>query len=214
LLPTNGKNQRQRAHGTISAVNVPRNLAGGQVDEFTSAEQALVAQHDVTRTICADDLHRRTPCPEWDVRALAEHLIDTIARLGAAAGLSTTVPSSGFIAERIQEVTRPILADWRRRGLEGHIDFGGRPIPAHLALGILSLELVVHGWDFAMALDRRIDIADEHAAYVHGLARQTLTTESRAINGFGPAVEVPAGANALDRLIAFTGRDPRQQEWR
>ena len=90
--------------------------------------------------------------------------------------------------------------------------FSGRTLPAQLALGILSLELVVHGWDFAVALHRPLDVSDAHAAFVLGLAQQTLTAESRVVAGFDPPVEVAAGAPELDQLIAFTGRDPHQKK--
>ena len=178
------------------------------MDEFASAEQALVVVHPVVETIGDDDLHRPTPCRDWDVQALADHLVNTIARLGAAAGIEHTVPDGDSIDQRIQQVTKPTLAGWRRRGLTDDVVFSGRTLPAHLALGILSLELVVHGWDFAVALHRTLRISDAHAAHVLGLARQTLTTQSRASAGFDPPVPVPATASPLDQLIAFTGRDP------
>ncbi|MDT5347365.1 MAG: hypothetical protein QOH91_652 [Mycobacterium sp.] len=180
------------------------------MDDFTSAEQALVALHDVVQTVGPDDLHRRTPCPDWDVGALAEHLIDTISRLGAAADMHSAVPEGGSLGERIQELTQPILAQWRRRGLADEVVFAGRTLPGHLALGILSLELVVHGWDFAVALHRPVPVTDADAAYVLGLAQQTLTPESRLVAGFNPPLPVPTSASALDRLVAFTGRDPLQ----
>ena len=184
------------------------------MDEFTSAEQALVVVHHVVETIGPDDLHRPAPCRDWDVQALADHLIDTIARLGAAADIPTTVPEADSIGQRIQQVMQPTLAGWRRRGLAGEIVFGGRTLPTHLALGILSLELLVHGWDFAVALDRPFDVPDVHAARALGLAHQTLTAQSRATAGFDPPVSVLADASALDQLIAFTGRDPLQLERR
>jgi uncharacterized protein (TIGR03086 family) len=178
------------------------------MDEFASAEQALVVVHDVVETIGDDDLHRPTPCRDWDIAALADHLVDTIARLGAAADIQATVRDGGSIDQRIQKVTQPILAGWRRRGLTEDVVFSGRTLSARLALGILSLELVVHGWDFAVAQDRSLDVSDAHAAHVLGLARQTLNAQSRATAGFDPPVAAPAGASPLDQLIAFTGRDP------
>jgi uncharacterized protein (TIGR03086 family) len=184
-------------------------VTGGAVDEFASADEALVAIHQVVESIGDDDVHRRTSCPDWDVQELADHLIDTIARLGAAVGIPATATDDGSIGRRIQLVTQPILAEWRRRGLTDDVLFSGRTLPAHLALGILCLELVVHGWDFAVALDRPIHVSEALAAHVLGLARQTLTPESRVIAGFDPAVPVPADAAALDQLIAFTGRVPR-----
>ena len=184
------------------------------MDEFTSAESALVAVHHVVATIGDDDLHRRTPCPDWDVAALANHLIDTISRLGAAAGIQAPPPSGDSIDQRIQQVTQPILAGWRRRGLVDDVVFSGRTLPAHLALGILSLELVVHGWDLAVALHRPLDVSNAHAAFVLGMARKTLTDESRAVAGFDPPIDVPTSAGELDQLIGFTGRDPQQMNTR
>ncbi len=178
--------------------------------EFVSAEKALVVAQRVVETIGDGDLHRPTPCRDWDVAALADHLVDTIARLGAAVGIQITVPDGGPIDQRIQQVTQPILAGWRRRGLTDDVVFSGRCLPAHLALGILCLELVVHGWDFAVALGRSFEVSDAHAAHVLGQARQTLNAQSRAAAGFDPPVPVPADATPLDQLIAFTGRDPLQ----
>lgn len=182
------------------------------MDEFASAEQALVVAHHVAETIGPDDLHRPTPCPEFDVAALADHLVDTIARLGAAAGIQTDASDGDSVDHRIQRVTQAILAGWRRRGLADDVAFSGRTLPSRLALGILSLELVVHGWDLAVALHRPLHVADTHAAYVLGLAQQTLTAQSRATAGFDPPVPVPATASALERLVAFTGRDPEQMK--
>ena len=180
------------------------------MDGFTSAERALVAVHPVVQKIGPDDLHRPTPCLDWDVQALADHLVNTISRLGTAAGIRSAVRNNASIDQRIQLLTQRILTGWRRRGLAGDVVFGGRSLPGRLALGILSLELVVHGWDFAVALHRPLRVSDAHAAHVLGLAQQTLTTQSRAIAGFDPPVPVPANAGKLDRLIAFTGRDPLQ----
>jgi uncharacterized protein (TIGR03086 family) len=179
-------------------------------DEFVGAEKALAVAQRVVETIGDGDLHRPTPCRGWDVAALADHLVDTIARLGAAVGIQITVPDGGPIDQRIQQVTQPILAGWRRRGLTDDVVFSGRGLPAHLALGILCLELVVHGWDFAVALGRSFEVSDAHAAHVLGQARQTLNAQSRATAGFDLPVPVPADARPLDQLIAFTGRDPLQ----
>ncbi len=182
------------------------------MDEFASAQQALVAVHPVVQRIGPDDLHRPTPCRDFDVAALAEHVIDTISRLGAAVGIQAAAPNIDSIDQRIQQVTEPILAGWHCCGLAGDVVFAGRTLAAHLALGILTLELVVHGWDFAVAIGRPLQVSDAHAAHVLGLAQQTLTAQSRATAGFDPPVPVPANAGALDQLIAFTGRDPLQTD--
>ena len=199
----------------MSPAPASRPLALGEpADEFTSAEKALGALSDVVQMIGRDDLHRPTPCRDFDVTTLADHLLDTISRLGVAAGIQTPAPNGDSIDHRIQQLTQPILAGWHRRGLTDEVVFSGRKLPAHLALGILSVELLVHSWDFAVALHRCLHVSGAHAAHVLDLARQTLTAQSRATAGFDPPVPVPGNASAFDRLIAFTGRDPLQMNRR
>jgi hypothetical protein len=62
----------------IAAFDVVRARSGDTVDEFASAGQALVVLQHVVQTIGPDDMHRPTPCDDWDVQALADHLIDTM----------------------------------------------------------------------------------------------------------------------------------------
>jgi uncharacterized protein (TIGR03086 family) len=179
------------------------------MDDFTSIEQALTAIHQVVDTIGDNDLHRATPCPEFDIATLADHLVDTIARLGAAADIPVTLRDDDSIDGRIETATHQVLDGWRRRGLSEPVAFSGRRLSGELALGIVSLELVVHGWDFAVALGERLQVSDTHATHVLSRALQTLTEQSRAVAGFGPPVPVGDDAGPLDLLVAFTGRDPR-----
>ena len=80
-------------------------------------------------------------------------------------------------------------------------------LPASLAVEIIPLELLVHGWDIAHATGYDIDVTPEVADYVLDRARELVTEDKR---GRSFAAEVPARAEAtvLQRLIAFTGRVP------
>ncbi|PQM49598.1 hypothetical protein C1Y40_00164 [Mycobacterium talmoniae] len=77
-----------------------------------------------------------------------------------------------------------------------------------MAAAILSLEFLVHAWDYATATGRDVPVAESVADYVLGLAYKIITPQGRATVGFDPPVDVDDGAPALDRLIAFTGRHP------
>jgi uncharacterized protein (TIGR03086 family) len=177
------------------------------MDELSSAESALTAALKVVHGLGDSDLGRRTPCTDYDVAALADHLVDTIIRLSAAAGIDAPAPH-GTIEERIRLSSHTALDAWRRRGLTGEVTFAGRTLPARQVLGVLSLELVVHGWDFADATRRTLEVSDAHAAFVLGLACHTLTPQSRISAGFDDPVALPAASGALHRLVAFTGRKP------
>src|ERR1700738_2055842 len=84
---------------------------------------------------------------------------------------------------------------------------GGKP-PATMMAGVLSLEFLVHAWDYAMATGRNVDASDPLSDYVMGLAKVIITPAGRTSVGFDDPVDVAADACALDRLIASTGPQP------
>ena len=80
-------------------------------------------------------------------------------------------------------------------------------MPAGAALGILSIEFLVHAWDFAQATGQEVVVSDEVAQHVLGVARQIITPEARAGGSFADPTEAGPDAGLLGRLIAFTGRN-------
>ena len=178
-------------------------------DELASAEAALGALQHVLHPISRDELSKSTPCSEYDVMQLTDHLMNSITLLGGAAGAEPPERNSEDSVERqIVAAARPALDAWHRRGLTDTVTIGTNEIPATFAVSILSVEFLVHGWDYATATTHPIDVAESLADYVLGLAHKVITPEGRATVGFDDPVAVPDDAPALDRLIAFTGRDP------
>ena len=74
--------------------------------------------------------------------------------------------------------------------------------------GVLAFGLLVHGWDYAVGIGHPAEVPNALADYVLGIAETIITPERRANGEFGAAVEVDEHAPALDRLVAFPGRDP------
>jgi uncharacterized protein (TIGR03086 family) len=178
-------------------------------DELASAEAALGALQHVLHPISRDELSKSTPCSEYDVMQLTDHLMNSITLLGGAAGAEPPERNSEDSVERqIVGAARPALDAWHRRGLTDTVTIGTNEIPATFAVSILTVEFLVHGWDYATATTHPIDIAESLADYVLGLAHKVITPQGRATVGFDDPVAVPDDAPALDRLIAFTGRDP------
>jgi uncharacterized protein (TIGR03086 family) len=178
-------------------------------DELASAEAAMGALQQVLHPIARDELSKSTPCTEYDVMQLTDHLLNSIALLGGAAGAELPERDTGDSVERqVIGAARPTLDAWHRRGLDDTVTLGPNELPATVAVSILSLELLVHGWDYAAATKHPIDVAESLADYVLGLAKKVINPQTRATVGFADPVVVPDYASALHQLIAFTGRDP------
>jgi uncharacterized protein (TIGR03086 family) len=178
-------------------------------NELASAEAALSALQHVLHPIARDELSNSTPCSEYDVMQLTDHLLNSITLLGGAAGAELPERDNGDSVERqVIGAARPALDAWHRRGLNETVTLGPNEIPATFAVSILSVEFLVHGWDYAAATKHPIDVAESLADYVLGLAKNVISPEARASVGFADPVAVSDDAPALDRLIAFTGRDP------
>jgi uncharacterized protein (TIGR03086 family) len=178
-------------------------------DELAGAEATLGVLQRVVHPISSDELSNPTPCPEYDVAQLTDHLLTSIAILGGAAGAQLPERDSGDSVERqIIGAARPALDAWHHRGLDGTVRIGVNELPAALAVGIMSVEFLVHAWDYAAATGHPIDVADSFTEHVHEVAKKVITPQGRARAGFADPVDVPDDAPPLDRLIAFTGRDP------
>ena len=72
----------------------------------------------------------------------------------------------------------------------------------------VALDGLVHGWDLATATGQAYDPPEDVVSDVDGFARVALTDDLRDGDTFAMAVEPPADASALVRLVAFTGRRP------
>jgi uncharacterized protein (TIGR03086 family) len=178
-------------------------------DELASAEAALGVLQHVLHPISRDELAKSTPCSKYDVQQLTDHLLNSVNVLGGAAGAELPERDPGDSVERqIIGIARPALDAWHRRGMDGTVALGPNEVPATFAVSILSLEFLVHAWDYAAATNHPLKVADSLAQYVLGLAGKVINPQTRAAVGFAEAIAVPEDAPALDRLIAFTGRDP------
>ena len=178
------------------------------IDELSSAEATLAVVQDVLRGISDDDLQTQTPCTEFTVAQLAEHLLGSIVSIGKGAGATIDADASGSLESRIAGAAQIALEQWRRRGIEGTVPLGPGGIPASVAVSILSIEFLVHAWDFAIATGQEVVVSEPLATYVLGLAAKVISPETRGGAGFADEVAVAETASSLERLAAFTGRRP------
>ncbi|XRQ09797.1 TIGR03086 family metal-binding protein [Actinomadura welshii] len=112
---------------------------------------------------------------------------------------------------RVPERLDALAAAWRSPAAwQGMTEAGGLEMPGEEAGRVAMNELVVHGWDVARATGRPYEAGpDEIESCLAFVAPAVEQSGGKGIEGlFGPAVDVPADAPALDRLIGMAGRDP------
>jgi uncharacterized protein (TIGR03086 family) len=168
-----------------------------------------------------DQLGAPTPCRGSSVADLLDHVDGLCLAFASAAAKdgSSRGPSADgarLAADwrtRIPERLARLAGAWRDEAAwSGMTTAGGLDMPADIAGTVAVNEVVVHGWDIAVATghDYACDGGLIQAAFTFVQAAVAQNPDGTP-GLFGPPVEVPDTAPPLDRLIAATGRDPR---WR
>ncbi|MGA5565551.1 TIGR03086 family metal-binding protein [Streptomyces platensis] len=178
-------------------------------------DAAAQAALPVLRAVRDDQLGRPTPCSEYDVRALLNHLFQVVVAFQTLAAkkdadFSHTPDRLGEYGaqwpDRFAEETARLVEAWAAPGAEDGLT-GGMQLPARTVGAMVLLDLTVHAWDVARATGRPYAPAPGCVAELRALAARMAPT-ARTMNVFAAPVPVPPGASDLDVLLAETGRDP------
>ena len=173
---------------------------------------------DVVRSLQPAALPSPTPCTEYDLRALVNHLLFWGPGLEAAARKESLAPPAeaesdvdlvvGDWKAALEAQVQAGVAAWSAPGAwAGDTWMGPYELPAPVVGGMLVGELVVHGWDLAQATGQRPVWDDDVLEFLHGQVAYSAQT-GREMGIYGPEVHVAGTAAALDRVLALTGRDP------
>ena len=182
--------------------------------EMTDAADAAARTVDNVRP---DQFGDFTPCPEWDVRTLLNHLIlwtsYSAERRAHGESVSEELMAKDFAAEpdfaadyRAQ-LGRALAAWADPAAWERDLNVMGTPTPAADVASLLLAELVLHGWDLAAGTGQSYTVGDKaaEAALTAVAANAELF---RQYKGFAEPVPVAADAPVLERVLALSGRDP------
>ncbi|MFE7315959.1 TIGR03086 family metal-binding protein [Streptomyces sp. NPDC057555] len=174
-----------------------------------ACERTLAVVEDLVRAVQPDQFGLPTPCGDWDVRALLNHLVwENL----LWAGLADGTPRSDVTADHLGQdpvaafraAAGSALAAFRRPGM---LDRRYGPAPGRRLVEQLVIEMLVHGWDLATALGRPRDLVPDLAGSALPVVREIYDGLPRTPGGsFGPSRPVPHDAPALDRLAGHLGR--------
>jgi len=176
-----------------------------------------------------DDQHGGpTPCPDYSVAALLDHLMGLCVAFTYAArkqpmpadgdesgaGTATAEHLDPAWRERLPERLEELAAAWDDPAAwEGEATAGGVTTPAAVMGRVALDEVAVHGWDLARATGQGYQLDEATTAAVLEFTAESAKPENAEQRGdiFGPVVEVTAHATAFDRALGFAGREPGWQ---
>ncbi len=158
-----------------------------------------------------------TPCTDWDVRTLLNHLIlwtsysperrangETVSEELMATDFAA---SPDFAAAYRAQLDRALAAWADPAAWDRKLDVMGSPTPAADVAALTIAEMILHGWDLAVATGQEYTVSDRAAAAALA-AVEANAVLFRQYEGFAPQVPVPASASALDRTLGLSGRNP------
>jgi uncharacterized protein (TIGR03086 family) len=180
------------------------------MDLIDALDRTFAQAHDVVAGVRPDQYDDKTPCTEWTVRDLLEHMIGVVEGLGAAASGRAPEPFtlSADPAAQLDAAATSAMVGWRTPGvLDRIVDAGPGPMPGYALASINLLDTATHTWDLATATGQPTALPDEVATAALEASRAIVNAELRP-GRFGPEVPAPAGANPTEALVAFLGRTP------
>ncbi|MEV0699001.1 TIGR03086 family metal-binding protein [Saccharopolyspora sp. NPDC050389] len=174
---------------------------------------------DLLAAIADDQLVGPTPCAEYTVGDLIDHVDEAAHGFAALAG--------NDLGERADTGSQPTAAnlgdDWRRRvakhvrvlgeawddpaAWRGSSGGAGVELPNEVWGKIALTEMVVHGWDLAKATGQPFGLPEETLRACHEHVAE-FVPNAPIESLWGRAVETRADAPLLDRIVAITGRTP------
>jgi len=181
-------------------------------------EAVLACLAPVVDGITPGQLHDPTPCTEYDVEQLRDHVLGWLTTFaGGFADPNGQAPRASLggytrSADPAAEVrtAADTLARAIRDGAASRpLRLGDSAMPGDMALGMILWEYQVHGWDLARATGQQWSppaaAAEESLLFAPAMLTDDYQGDGKA---FAKPVSVPDTAPALDRLLGLSGRDP------
>jgi uncharacterized protein (TIGR03086 family) len=180
------------------------------MDLIDALDETFTNAGSVIAGVRRDQYADKTPCTEWTVEDLLNHMIGVVGRIGAAVGGVAPTPFElgSDPAAQFRELASVALAAWRKPGVfDRTMDVGAGPMPGRVLASINLLDTATHTWDLATATGQAPELPPA-VAEVALSASRTIITEALRPGRFGPEQPAPAGASATQQLASFLGRTP------
>ena len=176
---------------------------------------------DIVSGIRQDQLNGPTPCPDYDVAGLIDHVVGAgwhavaLARGEHPANDQTPHIELSDAPDQLTRARKEAESAWSDDArLDATVDMPwGETYDGYTIVNLFITELAGHAWDLASVTGQLDRLDPGLASGALAAARAMIKPEYRDAMGegnpFGAEVEAPADASDWEKLAAFLGRDPR-----
>lgn len=180
-------------------------------------ERALARTRVVVAGTRREQLGDATPCTEWDVRALLNHIISgclTFAAGRAGNRLEMSDATDHVADDHVgayERAAQAALDAFRGPGaLDRQFSLPWGETPGSVALGVALADAAVHGWDLARSTGQDATIDDDVAEALYDMTSSMMAPKGPYPRGasFKDPVDMRDDAPPADRLLAYLGRHP------
>jgi uncharacterized protein (TIGR03086 family) len=186
---------------------------GASMDPLEQLDQLGPVLGRIVLQISPHQLGEPTPCMQFTVRGVLEHMIGGATSFAAAFRGVSAPPADGDggvgIDPRVrfgEALTGLAEAMHSPGALDRTIAAPFGDVPGQAFARFVVLDGLVHGWDLAVATGQSYEPPDALVAAVDDFAREAIVPAMRDAEMFAAPAEYPADATPIERLVAFTGR--------
>jgi uncharacterized protein (TIGR03086 family) len=179
------------------------------VDPLAAHQRAQNVFAGVLANVTADQLAAPTPCSEWTVGDLIEHVVGGNERVPQWAGGDEQPPARPDDLIQAHRATAAAAQETFARpgALEAMYRLPFGEVPGHRFIGMRTTDVLVHAWDLAAATNQSTDLDPELAQRQLAAARERVRPEFRGPGRpFGAEQPCSPDRPPADQLAAFLGR--------
>lgn len=175
---------------------------------------AMMLVDKVIEKVKIEDYNKPTPCTEWNVKELTNHLLyelvwiapllegKTIAEVGQVYEGDLIKGDAGVSWMKYCRQTSAQMAKTKPRSI-AHLSYSDKTAQAYV--DEVAADLIIHGWDLAQALGLDYKINDLTVSAIKK-ATDDVMPGARESGYIAEELEVDKNASEQDKLLAYYGR--------
>ena len=207
LLGAGRDHEAARAGVAELIAQLPDSTEGHPMDALTQLAQLGPLVGEVVAGITPDQLALATPCQDFNVRGVLEHMIGGATMFAAAyRGVEATSPDTEDVLAGFGPALGDLAAAMSEPGaMQRNVDAPFGTVPGEQFARFVVLDGLIHGWDLATATGQKYSPSAELVGAVTEFAKQALPP-LRDGETFAAATVAAEDATPIEHLAALSGR--------